>query len=202
MQGQRRSLQFPADSANLAAEGGLTVAQQHRVCSGGSVPRCQTISQYAPFVTWTSALPFNITSGNDTNFDSVFHRPAGACPTRAGRCELRHQSFGLFNPNPQPGEPVIAGKTSVSGEPTSPSSHRVQGVSHLQGPDGIVASPDDSADHLESAEPHELRAVPTASSPHRSSGPPIAPSTSADFTLAPPLLLQKARACERRCYRR
>ena len=93
----------PADSANLAAEWARAPIPVHRVSFGGSVslPRDYAIH---PLVTWSSALPFNITSGNDTNLDSVFSdRPSFA----SGQAGAIVTPFGIFNPNPQPGETVI-----------------------------------------------------------------------------------------------
>jgi hypothetical protein len=93
----------PADSGNLAAEWGRAAVPVHRVSIGGSL---SLPSDYAihPFVNWASPLPFNITSGNDTNLDSVFSdRPSFA----AGQPGAIVTDFGIFNPNPQPGEPII-----------------------------------------------------------------------------------------------
>ena len=128
---------IPADSANLAAEWGRAPVPTHRVSFGGSFALPDDFGIH-PFVYWTSALPFNITSGNDTNVDSVFtDRPSLAQPGQAGAVAT---PFGLFNPNPQPGEPVIPrnvgiGPTNFSFDVTvskafptykglTPSSHR------------------------------------------------------------------------------
>jgi hypothetical protein len=110
----------PADSANLAAEWGPAPVPRHRVSAGGSI---SLPSDYAihPFVTWASALPFNITSGNDTNLDSVFSdRPSFAVAGQPGAVVT---PFGIFNPNPQPGEPLIprnfgVGPTNLSVDAT------------------------------------------------------------------------------------
>jgi len=94
---------IPSDSTNLAAEWARAPIPVHRVSFGGSVslPRDYAIH---PLVTWSSALPFNITSGNDTNLDSVFSdRPSFA----SGQAGAIVTPFGIFNPNPQPGETVI-----------------------------------------------------------------------------------------------
>jgi hypothetical protein len=94
----------PADSANLAAEWGVAPVPRHRVSFGGSINLPDDYAIY-PFITWASALPFNITSGNDTNLDSVFtDRPSLAEAGQSGAIET---PFGLFNPNPRPGEVVI-----------------------------------------------------------------------------------------------
>ena len=94
----------PADSANLAAEWGPALTPRHRASFGGSFILPDDYAVY-PLITWTSAVPFNITSGNDTNLDSVFtDRPSFAQPGQAGAVVT---PFGVFNPNPRPGETVI-----------------------------------------------------------------------------------------------
>ena len=127
----------PADSTNLAAEWGPALVPQHRLSFGGTIDLPDDFAIY-PFITWTSALPFNITSGQDTNLDSVFtDRPSFAQTGQAGAVAT---PFGLFNPNPQPGEAVIprnfgigptnftvdltASKTFVAYTGLTPSSHR------------------------------------------------------------------------------
>jgi hypothetical protein len=94
----------PADSANLAAEWGPALVPRHRMSFGGTFILPDDYAVY-PLVTWMSAVPFNITSGNDTNLDSVFtDRPSFAQPGQAGAVVT---PFGVFNPNPRPGETVI-----------------------------------------------------------------------------------------------
>lgn len=94
----------PADSSNLAAEWGIAPVPRHRVSLGGSINLPDDFAVY-PFVTVTSALPFNITTGRDTNGDSVFtDRPALADAGNAGAVAT---PFGVFNLSPAPGEAVI-----------------------------------------------------------------------------------------------
>jgi hypothetical protein len=94
----------PADSANLAAEWGRAAVPVHRASFGGSISLGDDYAIH-PLVTWASPLPFNITSGNDTNLDSVFSdRPSFASAGQPGAIAT---PFGIFNPNPQPGEPLI-----------------------------------------------------------------------------------------------
>ena len=145
----------PADSANLAAEWGVAPVPQHRASFGGSINLPDDYAVY-PFVTWTSELPFNITSGNDTNFDSVFtDRPSLA---EAGQAGAVATPFGVFNPNPRPGEPVIArnfgiGPTNFTFDVTAAKMFAATTA------DAFVPSRDGSAERHESAEPHELCAV-------------------------------------------
>jgi hypothetical protein len=117
------------------------------VSFGGTINLPDDFAVY-PFFTWTSALPFNITTGRDTNFDSVFtDRPSLA---DAGQASAIATPFGIFNPNPGPGEAIIprnfgigpalltldvtATKTLVSYQGLTPSSRRttiVLSVSNL-----------------------------------------------------------------------
>lgn len=127
----------PADSSNLALEWGVAPVPQHRVSIGGSINLPDDYALY-PFFNWTSALPFNITSGTDTNSDSVFtDRPAFAEEGQPGALAT---PFGVFNPNPGLGDTVIprnygsgptyftfdvtAAKTFMAYNGATPSPHR------------------------------------------------------------------------------
>jgi hypothetical protein len=94
----------PADSSNLAAEWGVAAVPRHRAAFGGTIFLPDDFAVY-PFVTLTSELPFNITTGGDINHDSVFtDRPALADAGHAGAVAT---PFGVFNLTPGPGEAVI-----------------------------------------------------------------------------------------------
>jgi Carboxypeptidase regulatory-like domain len=94
----------PADSRNLAVEWGVAPVPRHRASVGGSITLPDDYAVY-PFVTWASALPFNITTGYDTNFDSVFtDRPSLVAAGYPGAIAT---PYGFFNLNPAPGEAVI-----------------------------------------------------------------------------------------------
>ncbi|GBC77401.1 hypothetical protein HRbin08_00879 [bacterium HR08] len=59
----------------------------------------------APLVSLRSSRPFNITTGQDNNLDTIINdRPAFADPAMPGAIRT---PFGTFNPNPRPGEPLI-----------------------------------------------------------------------------------------------
>jgi hypothetical protein len=78
---------------------------RHRASFGGSFNLPDEDFAIYPFVTWTSELPFNITTGGDINHDSVFtDRPALADAGQAGAVAT---PFGVFNLTPRPGEAVI-----------------------------------------------------------------------------------------------
>ena len=96
---------LPADPFNLAAEwGALATDRRHEFVAGASIalPGGMYVS---PYVTATSGLPFNITTGHVDNVDNVFtNRPSFAVPGTPGAVAT---PYGLLNPNPQPGEPLI-----------------------------------------------------------------------------------------------
>ncbi|HWE51599.1 MAG TPA: TonB-dependent receptor [Bryobacteraceae bacterium] len=81
---------------------------RHRVYAGGNIglPFGWTL---APFITMSSGLPFNITTGGDFNGDGIFNqRPAFASgPCGPSTPNLRCTPFGVFNIAPPPGQPVI-----------------------------------------------------------------------------------------------
>jgi hypothetical protein len=95
----------PANSYDLSNEFGRANSdQRHRVFIGGtvSVPGGFRIS---PYVFLSSGRPFNITTGRDNNGDTLFtDRPAFA---RSDDPEAIITRFGIFNPNPRPGDQII-----------------------------------------------------------------------------------------------
>jgi hypothetical protein len=128
----------PADSSNLAAEWGVAPVPRHRASFGGTIDLPDDYALH-PFVTWTSELPFDITTGHDTNHDSVFSdRPALAAEGQAGAVAT---PFGIFNLSPAPGETIVprnfgvgpthlafditATKTFMAYDGAVPSSHRL-----------------------------------------------------------------------------
>jgi hypothetical protein len=97
---------FPANSYNLSSEWGPTMFDvRHRLFLGGAVSAPFGVS-FNPFVTASSGRPFNITTGRDNNGDTIFtDRPAFATDPNAPG--VTNTPWGLFNPNPQPGETLI-----------------------------------------------------------------------------------------------
>src|SRR5262249_42120946 len=97
---------FPADSYNLDGEFGRSSFDvRHRgfVFASISLPKQFTIS---PFVIVSSGVPFNITTGIDTNDDSLTNdRPAFA--TDLSRASVKITRFGAFDLSPLPGQQII-----------------------------------------------------------------------------------------------
>jgi hypothetical protein len=101
---------IPASSSDLAAEWGPAQVPRHQVAAGASFALPGQIS-ISPLVKVTSALPFNITTGMDNNRDTQFaDRPAVAQPGDPGAVVT---PYGVFNPNPGPGQIIIPRNSGV-----------------------------------------------------------------------------------------
>lgn len=97
---------FPADSYDLRSEyGRASSIPRHSFNLIGNWTGPRGLS-FSPFVNIRSGLPFNITTGVDSNRDGLFtERPALASdPTQAG---VRVTPYGVFDPNPGPGRQAI-----------------------------------------------------------------------------------------------
>jgi hypothetical protein len=74
------------------------------VVFGGSV-NLPGETRFSPLIQISSGRPFNITTGRDNNGDTIFNdRPSFAA---AGDPEAIITRFGVFNPNPQPGDRIV-----------------------------------------------------------------------------------------------
>jgi hypothetical protein len=97
--------QTPANSYDLSTEWGRSNRDaRHQGFFGGSVSLPWQV-RLNPSVNFSSGSPFNITTGRDNNRDTLFNdRPAFAS---ADDSEAIITRFGVFNPNPQPGDEII-----------------------------------------------------------------------------------------------
>lgn len=97
--------QAPADSYSWLNEWGpASNDQRHRLNFGGSI-NLPGDARLSPLVQISSGRPFNITTGRDNNGDTIFNdRPSFATP---GDSEAIITRFGVFNPNPRPGDRII-----------------------------------------------------------------------------------------------
>jgi hypothetical protein len=95
----------PANSNDLSVEFARASSdQRHRLFLGGSVSLPWKL-QFSPFLFISSNRPFNITTGRDSNGDTLFtDRPAFAKSDTPGAVVTR---FGIFNPLPKPGDQII-----------------------------------------------------------------------------------------------
>src|SRR6185312_8599737 len=96
---------FPTNSYNLKADyGRASFDVRNRFFIGGSVSAPWGV-RLSPFITASSGAPFNFTTGQDLNGDSIFNdRPFFATGTGPGIVVSR---FGTFSTVPQPGAAVI-----------------------------------------------------------------------------------------------
>ncbi|MFL6335052.1 MAG: carboxypeptidase regulatory-like domain-containing protein [Pyrinomonadaceae bacterium] len=97
---------FPVNQYDLAGEYGRSALDvRHSLTLGGSVNAPWRL-KLNPFVLFRSGAPFNITTGRDTNGDTIFNeRPALAADLdKPGVVVTR---FGAFDPNPEPGQQLI-----------------------------------------------------------------------------------------------
>jgi hypothetical protein len=98
---------FPSNSYDIAADYGRAAFDvRHRLFLGGSfaLPKGFRLS---PFMVANSGSPFNITTGQDNNGDSIFNdRPAYAAAGATGTNIVKTQ-WGTFDTNPQAGKTII-----------------------------------------------------------------------------------------------
>src|SRR6266403_960181 len=96
---------FPSTQNDISLDYGRAAFDvRHRVFFGGSVglPRNFRLN---PFLVAQSGVPFNITTGQDLNGDSIFNdRPAFASPQSVSVVPTKYGSFDLI---PQPGETIV-----------------------------------------------------------------------------------------------
>lgn len=97
---------FPADSSTLAREYGRTaldIRHSFVMVSNLTGPWGLALS---PLLTLRSGIPYNITTGTDSNLDGVLtDRPA--LTNDAGKPGVRQTSMGLLDPHPGPDQKII-----------------------------------------------------------------------------------------------
>jgi hypothetical protein len=97
---------FPANPYNFSGEyGPASTDVRHRVTVGGSI-NLKWAVRISPFVVLQSGAPFDITAGSDLYGTTMFNgRPGIATdPNKPGLIRTR---YGLLDPNPTPGEPLV-----------------------------------------------------------------------------------------------
>jgi hypothetical protein len=97
---------FPGNPYDLLSEYGRAGFDvRHRAFLGGTVTGPLGFA-LSPFVVMHSGAPFDITTGEDGNGDSLFNdRPAWA--TDFSRASVVNTRWGTFDMRPQPGQPII-----------------------------------------------------------------------------------------------
>ena len=98
---------FPSNQYDIAQDYGRAAFDvRHRLFLGGSfsLPKGLRLS---PFMLANSGSPFNITTGQDDNGDSIFNDRPTYAPAGATGTNIVKTQWGTFNTNPQAGETVI-----------------------------------------------------------------------------------------------
>jgi Carboxypeptidase regulatory-like domain len=97
---------FPANPYNFSGEYGPAATDiHHRVTVGGSI-NLKWAVRISPFVVLQSGAPFDITTGNDPYGTTLFNARPGFA-TGLNKPGLIQTSYGLLDPNPTPGEPLV-----------------------------------------------------------------------------------------------
>jgi len=97
---------FPASSYDLRAEYSRSSVRPEHTFYWGAWIKTRGGIEVTPLVLWRSKTPFNITTGSDTNGDSIFtDRPAFA--TELSRPSVKVTPFGAFDIDPLPGQRII-----------------------------------------------------------------------------------------------
>jgi hypothetical protein len=97
---------FPANSYDLTDEYGNSTSDiRHRFTVGGNFTTYWNV-RLSPFITYRSGVPFNITTGIDSNGDTLFtERPAFA--TDLSEPGIIITRYGAFDPTPDAGDVII-----------------------------------------------------------------------------------------------
>ena len=98
---------FPANPYNFKGEyGPASTDVRHRMTVGGSINFKWSV-RVSPFVIVQSGAPFDITAGNDLYGTTQFNGRPGI-PTDLNKPGLIETRYGLLDPNPTPGEPLLS----------------------------------------------------------------------------------------------
>lgn len=97
---------FPANTFDLGAEYSRSSGEARHTLYWGGWLRMKGGIEFTPLVVWRAGTPFNITTGQDNNGDSLFtDRPAFA--TDLNRPSVVKTQLGNFDLNPIPGQQII-----------------------------------------------------------------------------------------------
>jgi hypothetical protein len=98
---------FPSNQYNTAIDyGRANFDIRHRAFIGGNVGLPYRWS-VAPFVTLSSAPPFNITTGTDYNGDGILNDRPSFATSSSNPNNVKSTPYGRFNLAPLPGETII-----------------------------------------------------------------------------------------------
>jgi hypothetical protein len=98
---------FPSINNNISLDYGRSAFDiRHRVFFGGTIGLPYAF-RLSPFMMASSGTPYNVTTGQDLNGDSIFNdRPSFATPNSIPANVVTNR-FGSFDVAPQPGDPRV-----------------------------------------------------------------------------------------------
>jgi len=98
---------YPANPYDFAGEYGPAATDVHHLVTVGGSINFKWGVRISPFVVLQSGAPFDITTGNDPFGTTLFNARPGIAtdPNKPG---LIKTSYGLLDPNPTAGEPVLS----------------------------------------------------------------------------------------------
>jgi hypothetical protein len=98
---------FPSSQNNISLDYGRSAFDiRHRVFFGGTVGLPYAF-RLSPFLTANSGTPYNITTGQDLNGDSIFNDRPTFASSRSIPSNVVTNRFGSFDLIPQPGESLV-----------------------------------------------------------------------------------------------
>ena len=97
---------FPSDQYNVAADYGRNASQHYRLFTGANIKLPYRFT-LAPFFSYMSKTPFNITTGTDLNGDTQYNDRPSFATSSSPTASIYKTAYGTFNANPQPGETII-----------------------------------------------------------------------------------------------
>ncbi len=97
---------FPANPYSFSGEYGPAATDIHqRFVAGGSINTKWNV-RFSPYVILQSGAPFDITTGSDLYGTTLFNARPGIT-TNAAKSGVIETKYGLLDPNPTPGEPIV-----------------------------------------------------------------------------------------------
>jgi hypothetical protein len=99
---------FPLNQYDLTGEYGRSIQDtRHRLTIFGTINALPWGIRLNPIFIFNSGRPFNITTGRDTNGDTLFTERPAIADAQTGPADLRVTPFGSFDINPKPGQTLI-----------------------------------------------------------------------------------------------
>ncbi|MBV8817651.1 MAG: TonB-dependent receptor [Acidobacteriaceae bacterium] len=98
---------FPANQYNLASEWGrAAIDSRNRMMLGGAITTKWDI-RFSPFILANSGRPFNIYESRDLYGDTLLNTARPAFATDPNAPGVIKTAYGIFDPNPKPGETIV-----------------------------------------------------------------------------------------------